>query len=776
MLIDEIINFRDNPDVIRQLIADIIIDIHGKGAIDQEKLEQLAYFKLLYPDIFAEQENTLLYVFGLFYKTRAPKTVLEFCYNIYANSIKDSMNETFTPVQADIFARTDEYKYFSFSAPTSIGKSYIFRHLIYTAPNDVVVVVPSRALIAEYLMEITKIVNKDVLVLQFIDNVNIEKTRRHIFVVTPERARELFKWKNTFQIDLFLFDEAQISDEGVRGMTFDALVRRVDKSFPNAKKVFAHPFVTNPEAQFVKNNIRENIGKKVYQQQSVGKIYLTEKDGVLCYFSPFQQTRKVFAPKDLILKRLEQDSTLLVYTSKSDIYNGRYIQKFKEYIDRCPVLTNDEALQIIHQFSEYVGGNGKNSIMLQMMKRGIVIHHGSIPLFGRMLIERFVRAGFAKICFATSTLIQGINMPFDIVWIDCFRFNGSESDKIIAIKNLIGRAGRTTHKKDFDYGFVVVPERNKGIFTRRLKGKALLSEDSVLNQNVDEVAPDVKDVVEAIQTDSFNDDYLLPEKQLQRIKNADIKDEVRYILDNLMNGTKTITHRQYTSLTPSIRNHIKRAFEKIYVAHLPRDVLTSGEKSVLSTSISILLWIIQGRTFSAILANRYAYITNMDLQRQIKKKYNNGEITEQQKNEQINAIKLNFSQQATDLPNIRLKKSVPLFPCGSTLQNFKYDTLIFDTYDYIDKIIYFCLSAPLSAAFKQYYDETHDERAEAMINYIKYGTNSQCEIWLTRYGFSFEHIDWIKDYVAYIDEQKIIFNERISELDQTKLQVISRFL
>ena len=41
-------------------------------------------------------------------------------------------------------------KTFSFSAPTSTGKSFVFRNLIKTADYDVAVIVPSRALINEY--------------------------------------------------------------------------------------------------------------------------------------------------------------------------------------------------------------------------------------------------------------------------------------------------------------------------------------------------------------------------------------------------------------------------------------------------------------------------------------------------------------------------------------------------------------------------------------------------------------------------------------------------
>ena len=96
--------------------------------------------------------------------------------------------------------------------------------------------------------------------LQFVENINKAHTKRRIFVLTPERAGELFKYKDSFNIGLFLFDEAQISEENIRGIRFDALVDRINKNFPTAKKVFTHPFISNPDAQLIKHNFtKESI-------------------------------------------------------------------------------------------------------------------------------------------------------------------------------------------------------------------------------------------------------------------------------------------------------------------------------------------------------------------------------------------------------------------------------------------------------------------------------------------------------------------------------------
>ncbi|TOA79247.1 helicase, partial [Vibrio parahaemolyticus] len=201
---------------------------------------------------------------GLFYKVDEPKSILEEFYSIYSDSIFDEVGHTFTATQASAYRGIKNNRYFSFSAPTSSGKSHLFRELIKTTENDILIIVPSRALIAEYYNEVVEIVDKKTLVLQFIEDVNRSKTDRRIFIVTPERGSEVLKYKDVFNIDLVLLDEAQISEEEIRGMTFDALVRRVDKAFPNAKKVFAHPFISNPEAQLKKHTFDADSLSKNY--------------------------------------------------------------------------------------------------------------------------------------------------------------------------------------------------------------------------------------------------------------------------------------------------------------------------------------------------------------------------------------------------------------------------------------------------------------------------------------------------------------------------------
>lgn len=63
-----------------------------------------------------------------------------------------------------------------------------------------------------------------------------------------------------------------------------------------------------------------------------------------------------------------------------------------------------------------------------------------------------------------------------------------------------------------------------------------------------------------------------------------------------------------------------------------------------------------------------------------------------------------------------------------------------------------------------------------MENYIKYASNDNIDIYLQRYGFSFEEIDVIKPYVKKIDADEIVFNKKVLQLDKKYLRVVKRYM
>lgn len=761
---------------IREVIERAIKEFHEIGPITMATLEQLSLIKIHHPEVFNEYESKVLSVMGLFYKVDEPKSFIESVYQNFGDTIEEQFGKPFTPMQASAYKSISSKQFYSFSAPTSTGKSHLFRELIEEEQGDIVIVVPSRALIAEFYSTVVDMVDKDVLVLQFVENINQHHTARRVFIITPERGIELFKYVDDFEVGLFLFDEAQISEEPIRGISFDAFVRRSEKSFPNAKKVFAHPFVSNPEAQLSKHQFTTNSESRNFKQNNVGKVYLSRNDdGTLEYFSPFNEDEKVECEIDVIENTLVNNGTALIYISKSKIFDGRHIEGFGKYIELCSPLEDPQALKIVEDLKKYIGASegqfGKQSSFLNLMERGVVVHHGSMPLKARLLIEQFVRDGYAKICFATATLNQGINMPFDCVWIDNFNKMGE-----LTLKNLIGRAGRTTSKRNhFDFGYTIINKANVNTFSSRIVSQYEIEPTSKLDDDSKDIPEDYSDLITAIKTDTFNDDLHLTDSQVERLADSNIKSDIRFVLDKLIDGEKAIGGHQYYEIKPSDRRKLKEKLKKIYITHLKRDSLTPQEQTILSASIPLLLWRVQGKAFSETLSLRHSYLTRRDERRTLLKKLKEKSISQKEYNEAFDEIKIEYSARAESLPNKDVR-AISLYGRGAKINAFDYDLLVYDTYDYLDKVISLSLSDPLCAALTIYFQETNDDRAKVFKNFIRYGTNDEVEIWLLKYGFDPEDTEWISDYVEHIDENGIIFVDDLEALDKEQLNTIERYM
>ena len=263
-----------NGENIEEIVSFVLNRIYTNGPTNISDMEILSYLSLYQKDVFEKYKKSILNYIGAFYKGAESNTLKSKVFSLYRDCIWEEFAHLYTPVQANIVHNISNNKCFSFSAPTSTGKSYVFLNLIKESQHDVVIIVPSRALINEFYIKLNRsIADKNVNILTFIDKINTRKANRNIFIVTPERCRELFKYED-FNVELFLFDEAQLSDEeSKRGLYFDSIVRRCQKSFPEAKFVFAHPFVANPDSQIKKNHFNEETSKAFRYEQKMLDSY-----------------------------------------------------------------------------------------------------------------------------------------------------------------------------------------------------------------------------------------------------------------------------------------------------------------------------------------------------------------------------------------------------------------------------------------------------------------------------------------------------------------------
>lgn len=757
-----------NGEDLEQIIDYAKSEIYKNGPNSSTILEIVSYIKLFQPEFFKNYEQEIIATMGLFFKHPKIDTLTSSVFEMYNQHIKEKFGSDYTPMQADILKKIQDLHYFSFSAPTSTGKSFVFRHLITSCPNDVVVIVPSRALINEYYDRLNNLLDrKTVNVLTFVDRINTKYIHRNIFILTPERARDLFKNRDWLKVDLILFDEAQLSDErSVRSLYFDSIVRRSLKYFPNAKFVFAHPFIQNPEAQLQKNGIEiidTTATYSNYELKNVGQIFYTH-DVTNQKFHHFGSDpaalgkRKLEANFDPIESALKKGGSVLIYVPKSHIYSKQIYTQFKKYISMCEPIDNPVAMKMIDELKEYIGASTTdksfyNSDMLEKMRCGIVVHHGSMPLTARLILEHFTQKGFCRICFATSTLEQGINMPFDVVYLDRF-----EKSKTLSVKNLIGRAGRSSNNPVFDFGSVILRPHAMGDFRNLYRKENILSSKSRLDIKDEKIDEKYEEYKEAIKTGEFSDEYNLTNKDLEKLKSDSVTTIVPTLLDMMFNNENFV-------LPNEVAKEVYDDFQSLYKEYLGRK-LTEAEKYVFNSAIKIMIWKTHGKTFSKICQTRYAYVSKTSERRYLSK------IGHQ---EEADNLTVRYIAGYSDIPNKELR-IYPLFSADTKGKDVDYDRVVYDTYDFLDKLIGFKLSDLFYAIFHQYYLKYQDKRAERLAKYIKYGTEDLTEIWLLRYGFSFEEIEWLKPCVKSISEEEIVFNSKIKELTDNQKSTVAKYI
>lgn len=754
--IQDVIN-DSNP---RATLSDIIEELHKEGPVNNKTIETLTYYKEFHANCFAEYEEKIISILGLFYKNMEPSNLYSFILGGIGRAYKSKYGEFLTPVQASIRNAIEEKKFVSISAPTSVGKSFSIKDYINLQSGDSAIIVPSRALIAEYVENLKEYFKNDkgVMISPFVDYVYTARPLRRIFVLTPERTKDLASISHKLHINLFFFDEAQVSEEQDRGVVFDVTVRRVQKLFPDAKLIFAHPFVDNPEAQFKKHNIDASESySRSYAHNTVGKIFIHEhKNGSDYYFSPYIAKGYLLSKSAKYAGKFEDfafsgDKSVLVYVSKASVYDGRFINRFRKYTNNFKKIEDIAAKEIINNVESILGANNKDhrSRLVELLRIGVVIHHGSVPLEVRYLVERFIKGGYARICFATSTLAQGINMPFDVVWLANMRMNGdSEQKKCLAFKNLIGRSGRLSKEMKFDYGYVYT--HSAELLSSRIKSSFQLEEKSILELPVD-YENDNYELITSINDGTFNEDINLPTSKIERLKERNIYEKISSILDTLFDGG--FGDKLNGAKNENVRDLVKNNFLILYEASLGRS-LFDGELNVFNTAIAIIFHLIAGRSFKEIVGIRYSYISDRDGR-------NNGVSR--------------FSQPANKLPDSTLTRAYSLFHKVKSSE-VSYDTIVFDTYDYLDSVISFSLTDVFVGAFRLYFEATNDSRAKTFIDFLKYGTTDYTSIMLMRYGIPPEDVGDIVPYVNYISEERIIWNESVMSSDEKILQKINWYL
>lgn len=358
--------------------------------------------------------------------------------------------------------------YFSFSGPTSLGKSFIIKDALYDIVRRqdlnghcVVVLVPTKALIGQTAADLRSLLAEvpevNVATYPSLPKLLRQKYRRTVFVLTPERLLRYLA-NPVREIDYLVVDEAQkvIAKNDARSSLYYHSIVEATRRFAT-RLVFASPSIENPEL-FLELFGKATNGALAVRERTVAqqRYFVDLVARRHYYFSGLNSQPQELDTElgqtgvvDLILARSG--------TRKAIIYiNGSL--KSAEFAlrlaARLPESRDAKVDELIKHVREYVH---KDYFLADVLRHGVAFHHGKMPQEVRERVEQAFADPDSPVQFVvcTSTLLEGVNLPAKNIFVLNDKHGNSFFTKI-DFENLAGRAGRLTY--DFSGNVVCVRE------------------------------------------------------------------------------------------------------------------------------------------------------------------------------------------------------------------------------------------------------------------------------------------------------------------------------
>jgi superfamily II DNA/RNA helicase len=365
---------------------------------------------------------------------------------------KDPNSEfIFTDSQYKIFESLKASNHYSFSGPTSLGKSFLIEAFIkyliteHNSKDNLVILVPTRALINQVSNRLKHEIGFEsrykILSHPTIPFIYESQDYKYIFVFTPERLISYLSEPSNPKIDYLFIDEAQkvVSLNDTRSpLYYHAILQAERKS---VKLFFSSPNISNSEVflQLFEKSTNESLSIKE-SPVSQNRFFLDVLDKNLKYFSDlgleidFRLDNKGDFSFNKWLTELGSNTKNLIYCNTVND-TIEYAMNFSETL---PIKENDKLNELILLIKEYIH---KDYYLIDCLQKGVAFHFGKLPQRIRERIELLFSEKVIDYVFCTSTLLEGVNLPAKNIFI-LNNAIGLSKFSDIDFWNLAGRAGR----------------------------------------------------------------------------------------------------------------------------------------------------------------------------------------------------------------------------------------------------------------------------------------------------------------------------------------------
>lgn len=367
--------------------------------------------------------------------------------------IPEAENEYFFRAQKEIYEKFNE-PYFSYSAPTSLGKSYIMRTFIREQiakgkQCNFAIIVPTKALINETTEKLTEVLGpelkeKNYRIVTSAGAMALEEEHNFIFAMTPERLLYLLILMKDIPIEYLFIDEAhKISKKDGRSAFYYKVVDMLSQRSTPPHIIFASPNIPNPEVYLqlipdVANRENYKIATK-FSPVNQEKFLIDFKCFELHYYNEATQklTKYCSFPEDKglldFVHELGEGARSIVYSnSKNNV-----VEYALQYATQLQPLHDSDLDVLAQDIRQDVHGD---YYLADIVEKGVAYHMGYLPSTIRARIESLYKDGKIHTLFCTSTLLEGVNLPADNLFITSHKNGGDMSP--VDFRNLMGRVGR----------------------------------------------------------------------------------------------------------------------------------------------------------------------------------------------------------------------------------------------------------------------------------------------------------------------------------------------
>lgn len=402
---------------------------------------------------------------------------------------------TLTDTQYQIAERMRGEDFFSFSGPTSLGKSFILKDAIYDIvrrpdlnQHCVVVLVPTKALIGQTAADLREL-------LRDVPEVNIATSPalplflrqtypRTVFVLTPERLLRYLS-NPVRDIDYLIVDEAQkvIAKKDARSSIYYHAIVETTRRFAT-KLIFASPSIQNPEL-FLELFGKATNGALAVQERTVAqqRYFVDLVDQKQYYLSGSASGSGELGVAPVAHSAVEL-ITSLSGSRKSITYINSSAKSAKFALELAGTLPRVEDLRIAELIKFVKEHIHKDYFLIKTLECGVAFHHGKMPQEVRERVEKCFSDPNSQLrhVVCTSTLLEGVNLPAKNIFVLNDTHGPSGFEKI-DFENLVGRAGRLTY--DFTGNVICVRHESNGWKNARRqlipRGEPIVAESFLVN-------------------------------------------------------------------------------------------------------------------------------------------------------------------------------------------------------------------------------------------------------------------------------------------------------